>query len=81
VHGSAPKYAGKNKVNPTSTILSSVLLLHHIGEHKAADRLEKAVAAVIGERKYVTYDINRKQNVGTKEMALAIIDKIKAQKS
>ena len=77
VHGSAPKYTGKNRVNPTSTILAGVLMLRHIGKEKEADALEKAVAEVIGERKYVTYDIDKKRNVGTKEMADAIIGKLK----
>ena len=80
-HGSAPKYKGLNKVNPTALILSAVLMLRHIKESQAADRLEKAVAAVIQEGKYVTYDLkpNRddKTAVGTKEMADAIIRKIK----
>ena len=49
VHGSAPKYAGQNKVNPTATILSGALMLRHLDEIEAAERVEKAVAAVIGE--------------------------------
>ena len=56
-HGSAPKYKGQNKVNPTALILSAVLMLHHLKETDAADRLEKAVAAVIAEGKDVTYDM------------------------
>jgi isocitrate dehydrogenase (NAD+) len=82
VHGSAPKYAGQNKVNPTATILSGVLMLHHLGEFQAADRLEKAVAAVLAEGTEVTYDLKVRGKedptaVGTKEMAAAIIRKIK----
>ncbi|HUT33468.1 MAG TPA: isocitrate/isopropylmalate dehydrogenase family protein [Planctomycetota bacterium] len=76
-HGSAPKYKGMNKVNPTAVILSGVLLLRHIGETDAADRLENAVAAVIAEGKSVTYDLKPDRNdptaVGTREMGDAII--------
>jgi len=79
-HGSAPKYAGLNKVNPTALILSGVLLLRHIDEAEAADRLENAVAAVIAEGKHVTYDMKPDRNdptaVGTREMADAIVRKI-----
>ena len=76
VHGSAPKYKRLNKVNPTATILAGVLMLRHIGKNKEADILEKATAKVISEGKYVTYDINPTKNVGTKEMADAIIKEI-----
>lgn len=76
VHGSAPKYAGKNKVNPVATILSGVLMLRHLKETKAADRLEEAVREVIKEGQYVTYDLKDDRNdptaVGTQEMASAI---------
>ncbi|MGL4465731.1 MAG: isocitrate/isopropylmalate dehydrogenase family protein [Planctomycetia bacterium] len=76
-HGSAPKYKGLNKVNPTALILSGVLMLRHLGETDAADRLEKATADVIAEGKNVTYDMKADRNdptaVGTKEMADAII--------
>jgi len=79
-HGSAPKYRGKNVVNPTAMILSAVLMLRHIGEADAADRLERAVAAVIKEGEKVTYDMKPRRDdptaVGTKEMADAIIAKI-----
>jgi len=57
VHGSAPKYKGLNKVNPLAMILSGVMMLKHIGETGRAERLEKAVAAVIEEGRYVTYDM------------------------
>ena len=77
VHGSAPKYAGMNKVNPTAMILSGVLMLRHLGEDNAADRLEKAVRLVIAEGKSVTYDLKADRNdpssVGTSQMADAII--------
>ena len=79
-HGSAPKYKGMNKVNPTALILSGMLMLRHIGEQAAADQLEKAVAAVIDENKAVTYDMKADRNdstaVGTSQMADAIIEKM-----
>lgn len=79
-HGSAPKYAGQNKVNPTALILSGMLMLRHLGETEAADRLEKAVAEVLAEGKYVTYDLKPDRNdptaVGTMEMAEAIAAKL-----
>ena len=77
IHGSAPKYTGLNKVNPTALILSGMLMLRHIGETEAADRLENAVAKVIKEGKDVTYDMKPTRDdptaVGTNEMADAII--------
>jgi isocitrate dehydrogenase (NAD+) len=79
-HGSAPKYKGKNKVNPTALILSGMLMLKHLGEEDAAKRLEKAVADVIAEGKSVTYDLKADRNdptaVGTREMADAICKKL-----
>ncbi len=81
-HGSAPKYAGQNKVNPCALILSGVLLLRHIGKITEADKLEKAVADVIAQGKDVTYDMKADRNdptaVGTSQMADAIIKKIKS---
>lgn len=74
VHGSAPKYAGLNKVNPTAQILSAHLMLKHIGETNAAAAVLKATAAVIAEGKKVTYDLGGK--AGTSEMADAIIERI-----
>ncbi|MDA0657230.1 MAG: isocitrate/isopropylmalate dehydrogenase family protein [Planctomycetota bacterium] len=75
-HGSAPKYKGQNKVNPTALILSGVLMLRHLNETSAADRLEAAVSRVIAEGKNVTYDLKMDRNdptaVGTREMAEAI---------
>ena len=80
-HGSAPKYKGLNKVNPTALILSGMLMLKHIGETEAAKRLEKAVAAVIAEGKDVTYDMKPDRDdptaVGTSQMADAIIRKLR----
>jgi len=81
IHGSAPKYSGQNKVNPTAMILSGVLMLRHMSEGKAADRLENAVSQVIAEGKDVTYDLKPDRNdpsaVGTSEMADAIIAMLK----
>jgi isocitrate dehydrogenase (NAD+) len=81
VHGSAPKYAGQNKVNPTAMILSGALMLRHLKENKAADALESAVKQVLEQGKSVTYDLKAKRDdptsVGTKEMADAIIKLIK----
>ncbi len=80
-HGSAPKYKGKNKVNPTALLLSGVMMLRHIGEKEAADKLERAIAAVIAEGKDVTYDLKPRRDdpsaVGTREMGEAIIAKMK----
>ena len=71
-----------NKVNPTAIILSAVLMLKYMGELKKANILEKAIAGVIAEGKYVTYDLKKDRNdktaVGTSEMAGAIIKRIKA---
>jgi isocitrate dehydrogenase (NAD+) len=81
-HGSAPKYKGLNKVNPTALILSGVMMLRHIGKSTEADKLEAATAAVIAEGKNVTYDLKENRDdrsaVGTSEMADAIIEKIKS---
>ncbi len=80
-HGSAPKYKGQNKVNPTALILSGKLMLEHLGEKQAADKLERAVAAVIAEGKDVTYDMKSDRNdptaVGTQQMAEAICKKMR----
>jgi isocitrate dehydrogenase (NAD+) len=81
-HGSAPKYKGQNKVNPTALMLSGVMLLRHIDEREAGDRLENAIAAVIAEGKDVTYDLKPSRDdpsaVGTSEYADAIIAKMEA---
>ena len=61
-HGSAPKYKGLNKANPTALILSSVLMLKYIGEKEEAKKLEDAVSAVIKEGKVVTYDLKKDRN-------------------
>ncbi|MFC1709679.1 isocitrate/isopropylmalate dehydrogenase family protein [Candidatus Omnitrophota bacterium] len=81
VHGSAPKYKGQNKVNPTATIQSGILMLRYINEGSAADKLEAALHKVIKEGKYVTYDLKKDRNdpsaVGTQQMADAVIKEIK----
>lgn len=82
-HGSAPKYKGQNKVNPTALILSGKMMLEHLGEAEAAAKLDRAVAAVIEEGKDVTYDMKPDRNdptaVGTQEMAEAICAKMQAE--
>jgi isocitrate dehydrogenase (NAD+) len=82
IHGSAPKYTGQNKVNPTALILSGVLMLRHLGEREAADRVENAVAAIIAEGKSVTHDLKPTRDdptaVGTSEMADAIVARMEA---
>jgi isocitrate dehydrogenase (NAD+) len=79
-HGSAPKYKGLNRVNPTAMILSGKLMLDHLGERDAAARLEAAVASVIAEGTSVTYDLKPSRDdptaVGTSEYADAIIKKL-----
>jgi isocitrate dehydrogenase (NAD+) len=80
VHGSAPKYTGKNRVNPTATILSGALMLRHLGEKEAAERVDAAVAAVIARGRDVTHDLKPTSDdptaVGTQEMADAIIEEL-----
>ncbi len=77
IHGSAPKYAGMNVANPTAEILTGALMLRHLGEIDAAERVEGAVAAVIAEGKDVTYDLKPNRDdptaVGTDKMADAVI--------
>ena len=80
-HGSAPKYAGQNKVNPMAQMLSGMLMLDHLGERDAARRLEQAIADVIREGKSLTYDMKPSRfdpsAVGTSEVADAIIAKLR----
>jgi isocitrate dehydrogenase (NAD+) len=79
-HGSAPKYTGMNKVSPMAEMLSAVLMLRYLGEDKAADNMENAIAAVIAEGKNVTYDLRKDRNepsVGTSQVADAVIAKMK----
>ena len=79
-HGSAPKYAGLNKVNPLAMMLSGVMMLRHLKETDAADRMEGAIAELIREGKNVTYDMKADRNdptaVGTSSVADALIEKL-----
>jgi isocitrate dehydrogenase (NAD+) len=79
-HGSAPKYKGQNRVNPMAMMLSGVMMLRHLDERDAADRVESAIAAVIAEGRSVTYDMKPTRDdptaVGTSEVADAVIDKM-----
>ena len=77
-HGSAPKYSGQNKANPMAMILSGVMMLRHLGEKEAAERLESAIIQVLAEGKSVTYDLKPDRNdptaVGTSQAADAVIE-------
>ncbi len=77
IHGSAPKYAGQNKMNPMALMLAGVLMLRHIGERSGGDRLEAAIAAVVAEGRDVTYDLKASRDdptaVGTSQFADAVI--------
>ena len=79
-HGSAPKYAGQNKVNPMAMMLSGALMLAHLDELDASKRLEDAIARTIDEGKFVTYDMKPSRDdptaVGTSEVADGIIEKL-----
>ena len=78
-HGSAPKYAGMNKVNPMAMMLSGVWMLRHLGEKESADRLERAIAGVVAEGKNVTYDLKSNsldKAVGTSQVADAVIRRL-----
>jgi isocitrate dehydrogenase (NAD+) len=74
VHGSAPKYAGQNKANPTALMLSGVLLLRHIGQQGAAQRVEDAIRSVLAEGRTVTYDLGG--TAGTSDFADAIVKRL-----
>jgi len=76
VHGSAPKYAGQNKANPTALMLSAALMLRHLGEIDAADRVEAAVRAVIAEGRTTTYDLGG--SAGTREFGEAVAERVRA---
>ncbi|MBI2953180.1 MAG: isocitrate/isopropylmalate dehydrogenase family protein [Chloroflexi bacterium] len=80
VHGSVPKYAGKNKANPMAMMFSGVMMLRHLGEREAADQLDRAIAAVIADGRLVTYDLKGNPDdptaVGTSATADAVIDKL-----
>jgi len=81
-HGSAPKYAGQNRVNPLAELLSGVLMLRHLDESAAADRLEHAIAGLIREGRHVTYDMKPSRDdptaVGTSEVADALVARLEA---
>jgi isocitrate dehydrogenase (NAD+) len=81
-HGSAPRYAGQNKANPMAMMLSGVLMLRHIGERTAADRLEAAIARVIADGRNVTYDMKAERDdpsaVGTSQVADAVVEALEA---
>jgi isocitrate dehydrogenase (NAD+) len=81
-HGSAPKYKGLNKMNPTALMLSGVYLLADLGEQDAADQLERAIAGVIRRGEKVTYDLKPNRDdptaVGTSEFADAVIEELNA---
>jgi isocitrate dehydrogenase (NAD+) len=76
-HGSAPKYTGQNKMNPMAMMLSGVMMLRHLEERDAADRIESAIASVIAEGRSLTYDMKERRDdptaVGTTEVADAVI--------
>jgi isocitrate dehydrogenase (NAD+) len=76
VHGSAPKYAGQDKANPTALILSAALMLRHIGETDVADAVERAVREVIAEGETVTSDLGGR--AGTREFAEAVAARVRA---
>lgn len=82
VHGSAPKYAGLNKVNPMAMMFSGVMMLRHLDERDAALRLEKALMQIIAQGKYVTYDLKPRPDdptaVGTSQVADAIIERLQS---
>jgi isocitrate dehydrogenase (NAD+) len=79
-HGSAPKYKGQNRVNPTALLLSGVLMLRHLDETEPADRMEKGIAEVIRKGDRVTYDLKPSRDdpsaVGTSEFADAVIEEM-----
>ena len=73
VHGSAPDIAGKNIANPVAVIMAGVMMLHHLGEHAAADKILAATEKVVAEGVHVTPDLNPQSTSGTSQMADAII--------
>lgn len=77
VHGSAPDIAGKNLANPCALVLAGAMMLRHIGEESAADRIEAAIASVLREGKDVTKDLKPEGYVGTTDMTKAIIDRLR----
>ena len=77
VHGSAPDIAGKNIANPTAVIMAGVMMLHHLGEHEAAERIKAAVEKVVNEGVFITPDLNPNTKAGTIEMGDAIVAAMK----
>jgi isocitrate dehydrogenase (NAD+) len=75
VHGSAPKYAGQDKANPTALILSGALMLRHLGETDAADRVERAVRDIIAEGVTTTYDLGG--TAGTRAFGEAVATRVR----
>lgn len=73
VHGSAPDIAGKNIANPTAVIMAGVMMLHHLGEHVAAEKIQTAVEKIVSDGEFVTPDLNPNSKTGTIEMGDAII--------
>jgi isocitrate dehydrogenase (NAD+) len=80
VHGSAEALAGADRANPIAAILSGAMLLHHLGEAEAADRLERAIASVLAAGRTVTYDLKPQRDdptaAGTSEVADAVIERV-----
>ncbi|MEK6620204.1 MAG: isocitrate/isopropylmalate family dehydrogenase, partial [Chloroflexota bacterium] len=83
IHGSAPKYAGQNRVNPMALMLAGVMMLRHIGERGAGDRLERAIADVVAEGRDVTFDLKPARDdptaVGTSQFADAVIRRLRKE--
>jgi isocitrate dehydrogenase (NAD+) len=83
-HGSAPKLAGTNRANPMATILSAAMMLRHLGEAEPAERIERAIAAVIAEGRQVTYDLKQERDdpsaAGTSEVAEAVVAHMSADR-
>ena len=76
IHGSAPKYAGQNKVNPMAMMYSGAMMLHYLGENSAATRLETVLDGIIAEGKYVTYDLKPLRDDPTALTTSAVADEI-----
>ena len=79
-HGSAPSYAGQNRMNPMAQLLSGMMMLRYLEERDAADRLERAISELIAEGKNLTYDMYQSRvdpnAVGTSQVADALIAKL-----
>ena len=77
-HGSAPRHAGTDRVNPIAAVRSGAMLLRHVGEREAAAKVEAAVDAVLREGESLTYDVAVHEPVGTAACAAAISDRVRA---